>query len=666
MRSRLLARIVAASAALLIAGPAFAYDASKAPRYASPDMYRPNVDQLTVNGAGGIVCTNPSGCDVSGLSVTMPGAASSLLPNVIAGRIARQPTNLTVSVPGTAATPQAGVDLCSILAIDRTATCTVQIAGGASTSSQITVRSPYGDRIVIAGATPSTTPVSAVSAVTGANQAYSVTLTVGSTSGITVGAYVQITGMSGVPMAQVHSGVWKVTAVSGSSVTVTNTASNGAPPTGAITGTLTAYPTQLKFTGTSGIVAASLGGVSNLVLIGDGTTPGTFGLWAKSPDATQPGAVMAGPIAVTGFVDNVRANYGGVIHGTQIVSSSAMNNGGISRDGAYLGCFGCAFTGNGMSPPPGGGNGVLIENGSTAFFTGPLAWGNAGAGMFSRTVSSLLVDSGSPGSAGRNLNGWQSSYSAFLQALGSDGSYNASAGWRAEGNASMFAGSTTATSNLVNGYWALDSAFMSAASSTSSNNTFNGYSGQTRARIDASGSTATGNGSSTYVAGDWAQISTPAGMLNGQPAGAVMQSAAATPYLANADLTAAIALTDSVPACTAGTQVSSVTITPSLATSRVRLRWHGQGSRSAAGAFVATICRSGTANALRAGFVQTAGANQSADLVLELDDAPGTTAAVTYTVNVGPDSGTLRLNGSTTGRYFGGASAATLIAEELR
>ncbi|MGU3467607.1 hypothetical protein ACLBXO_22425 [Methylobacterium sp. C33D] len=50
MPSRFLARILTAFAALLIAAPAVAYDASKAPRYASPDMYRPNVDTVIVQG----------------------------------------------------------------------------------------------------------------------------------------------------------------------------------------------------------------------------------------------------------------------------------------------------------------------------------------------------------------------------------------------------------------------------------------------------------------------------------------------------------------------------------------------------------------------------------------------------------------------------------------
>lgn len=59
-------RLIAALVASLFSIQAVAYDATKAPRYASPDMYRPNVDRLIINGPGSVG-------DVSGMSVPMPG-----------------------------------------------------------------------------------------------------------------------------------------------------------------------------------------------------------------------------------------------------------------------------------------------------------------------------------------------------------------------------------------------------------------------------------------------------------------------------------------------------------------------------------------------------------------------------------------------------------------
>lgn len=60
--------VIAALLAALLPANAFAYDATKAFRYASPDMYRPNVDGLTVNGFG-LKCAPGAACDVSGMSV---------------------------------------------------------------------------------------------------------------------------------------------------------------------------------------------------------------------------------------------------------------------------------------------------------------------------------------------------------------------------------------------------------------------------------------------------------------------------------------------------------------------------------------------------------------------------------------------------------------------
>ena len=68
MRFRLFAALAATTA---LSGHAVAYDATKASRYASPDMYRPNVDRVIINGSG-------STGDVSAMSVLPQGAGSSM------------------------------------------------------------------------------------------------------------------------------------------------------------------------------------------------------------------------------------------------------------------------------------------------------------------------------------------------------------------------------------------------------------------------------------------------------------------------------------------------------------------------------------------------------------------------------------------------------------
>lgn len=71
-------RLIAAALLALLSANAFAYDASRAPRYASPDMYRPNVDGLTINGSG-LTCAPGAACDVGSLKVALPSLATRTL-----------------------------------------------------------------------------------------------------------------------------------------------------------------------------------------------------------------------------------------------------------------------------------------------------------------------------------------------------------------------------------------------------------------------------------------------------------------------------------------------------------------------------------------------------------------------------------------------------------
>ncbi|MCO5092678.1 hypothetical protein [Bosea sp. (in: a-proteobacteria)] len=147
------------------------------------------------------------------------------------------------------------------------------------------------------------------------------------------------------------------------------------------------------------------------------------------------------------------------------------------------------------------------------------------------------------------------------------------------------------------------------------------------------------------------------------PAGSVISSAYAE-YTANVDLTATIPADDTQPQNTEGTQVLSVTVTPSSTSDKVRLRFTSWGYVGSA-QYVAAIFRSGAANALQA---KVAGGDAAwMALDFEVEDSPATTSAVTYTIRVGPStSGTLRLNGSASARSFGGSSRATLVAEVIK
>lgn len=138
-------------------------------------------------------------------------------------------------------------------------------------------------------------------------------------------------------------------------------------------------------------------------------------------------------------------------------------------------------------------------------------------------------------------------------------------------------------------------------------------------------------------------------------------------YTTNADLTTAIPIDDSIPQITEGTQILSASITPSSATNRVRAHCVIHGANSTANAPIAiALFRDSNANAIAVGmaYAKDNVAYAAAGSLL-FEEVPGDTSAHTYSIRVGAGSGTVRLNGSTSGRMFGGVGLCALVLEEI-
>lgn len=138
-------------------------------------------------------------------------------------------------------------------------------------------------------------------------------------------------------------------------------------------------------------------------------------------------------------------------------------------------------------------------------------------------------------------------------------------------------------------------------------------------------------------------------------------------YAANADLTTVLPVDDTIPQNTEGTQIISISFTPKFITSRLRLRFQGQLSADTVpvgGA--AAIFSSASADALQARNVSLSAVGSSYLMALEHEYVPGVITALTFSVRVGPSAAAnLRLNGHSTGRFFGGVSRATFVIEEI-
>lgn len=149
------------------------------------------------------------------------------------------------------------------------------------------------------------------------------------------------------------------------------------------------------------------------------------------------------------------------------------------------------------------------------------------------------------------------------------------------------------------------------------------------------------------------------------PAGAVIQSVSAT-YASNADLSTTIPNDDTIPQNTEGTEVVTVSITPTSASSTIEIEFRGMGAASGSANLVAALFKDSGANALAASTGIAGSVNLPGPIGIIYQESAGSTSARTYKIRVGANTGTCRLNGTTTGRLYGGTSAATLVVREIK
>lgn len=153
-------------------------------------------------------------------------------------------------------------------------------------------------------------------------------------------------------------------------------------------------------------------------------------------------------------------------------------------------------------------------------------------------------------------------------------------------------------------------------------------------------------------------------------------------YLTNANLTTNIPLDDTIPQNTEGTEILNVSITPSSVTNRVRATFTGyiSGGPSVEQHAIAALFKDSVASALAATATKlsdtsntysvcngnaTSHIASTRQIQLVFEHVPGVTSAVAYKIRVGGSGGTVRMNGSSTARYFGGVASATLVLEEI-
>jgi hypothetical protein len=165
----------------------------------------------------------------------------------------------------------------------------------------------------------------------------------------------------------------------------------------------------------------------------------------------------------------------------------------------------------------------------------------------------------------------------------------------------------------------------------------------------------------------WANLkATLAAGIGHLTAGSVVNSVFGS-YAANTNLTTVIPIDDTIPQSNEGTEIIQVAITPKSTTNKLRARFRGYGSVDGVLNIAAAMFLNSDVNAVTAGNAICPAANYIVGLSLEWEWTPGSVAAQTIRIRVGPQAGGIaRLNGHTVSRLFGGVQACTLVVEEIK
>lgn len=129
--------------------------------------------------------------------------------------------------------------------------------------------------------------------------------------------------------------------------------------------------------------------------------------------------------------------------------------------------------------------------------------------------------------------------------------------------------------------------------------------------------------------------------------------------------TATIPNNDSLPQNTQGLQVLTASITPRKTTNLIVVSFNIPLASDGGNHLTAALFKDTDANALAASNVTSSNANYMLQATAEHRFVAGTTSAINFAVRVGPNGGTLYMNGQSVGRRYGGALAATLKITEI-
>ena len=155
-------------------------------------------------------------------------------------------------------------------------------------------------------------------------------------------------------------------------------------------------------------------------------------------------------------------------------------------------------------------------------------------------------------------------------------------------------------------------------------------------------------------------------ILSLMPTGSVIARAYSS-STTQADYATNIPRDNTVPQNTEGTEIFTVSVTPTANADRVRIRAVINGSSSGASdRITVALFKDSDASAIQVASTCVTSSNDIMQVVLEFEHSPATTSAVTYKIRAGSDAGTFKLNKDNSAAVYGGSMASTLVAEVIK
>ena len=131
--------------------------------------------------------------------------------------------------------------------------------------------------------------------------------------------------------------------------------------------------------------------------------------------------------------------------------------------------------------------------------------------------------------------------------------------------------------------------------------------------------------------------------------------------------TTTVPLDDTIPQNTEGTEFMTLAITPTSATSKLKIDVVFIGCYSADAVLALMLFQDSTANALACNYIWSGGGNtRNTPMYLSHTMTAGTTSATTFKIRAGGDNaGTLSFNGRNGSRQYGGTLASSISITEI-